>query len=66
MVCQQNRAILLEQAAQLQLRASSLGGIRPENRERSQEAHHFLVRDKLINSTIDYWARRMARKYPEA
>jgi L-fuculose-phosphate aldolase len=59
-------AILLEQAAQLQVRASSIGNIRPVNQERSREAHDFLLRDKLINSTFDYWARRVARRYPEA
>jgi L-fuculose-phosphate aldolase len=59
-------AILLEQAAQLQVQASSIGNIRPVNQERSREAHDFLLRDKLINSTFDYWARRTARRYPEA
>jgi L-fuculose-phosphate aldolase len=59
-------AVLLEHAAQLQVRASSMGNIRPVNQERSREAHDFLIRDKLIKSTFDYWARRTARKYPEA
>lgn len=59
-------AVLLEQAAQLQVRASSIGPIRPVNPERSQEAHDFLLRDRLVNSTFDYWARRMARKFPDA
>ena len=59
-------AILLQQAAQLQVRASSIGAIRAVNPERSQEAHDFLLRDKLIDSTFDYWARRVARKCPEA
>ena len=59
-------AVLLEHAAQLQVHASSIGAVRPVNSQRSQEAHDFLLRDKLVNSTFDYWARRMARKYPEA
>lgn len=59
-------AVLLEHAAQLQVRASSMGKIRPVNQDRSREAHDFLLRDKLIVSTFDYWARRTARKYPDA
>jgi L-fuculose-phosphate aldolase len=59
-------AVLLEHAAQLQVQASSMGKIRPVNQDRGREAHDFLLRDKLINSTFDYWARRTARKYPEA
>lgn len=59
-------AVLLEHAAQLQVRAASIGNVRPVNHDRSREAHDFLLRDKLINSTFDYWARRTARRYPEA
>jgi L-fuculose-phosphate aldolase len=59
-------AVLLEQAAQLHVLARSIGVIRTVAPHLSQQAHDFLLKDKLVNSTFDYWARRMARKYPEA
>jgi L-fuculose-phosphate aldolase len=59
-------AVLLEQAAQLHVLARSIGTIRSVEPHLSQQAHDFLLKDKLVSSTFDYWARRMARKYPEA
>jgi L-fuculose-phosphate aldolase len=59
-------AVLFEQAAQLQLLARSLGDIRPVAPHLAQEAHDFLLKKSIVNSTFDYWARRVARKYPDA
>ena len=59
-------AVLFEQAAQLQLLAQSAGSIRPMAPEKAREAHDFLLKEGFINATFEYWARRVARKYPDA
>jgi L-fuculose-phosphate aldolase len=59
-------AVLLEQAAQLQLRACAVGEFRPVRPEFGREAHDFLLKDSIVNGTFNYWARSMARKFPEA
>jgi L-fuculose-phosphate aldolase len=59
-------AVLLEHAAQMQILARSIGDIRPVPRDLAQQAHDFLLKDGVITGTFDYWARRMARKYPDA
>jgi L-fuculose-phosphate aldolase len=59
-------AVLLEQAAQLSLLARSIGEIRTVEPQLSQEAHDFLLKDKIVGATFNYWVRRMAWKYPEA
>jgi L-fuculose-phosphate aldolase len=59
-------AVLLEQAAQLTVLARSIGEIRTVEPQLSQEAHDFLLKDKIVGATFNYWLRRMARKYPEA
>jgi L-fuculose-phosphate aldolase len=58
--------VLFEQAAQLQVLARVLGDIRPVAPDLAQEAHDFLVKKSIVNGTFDYWARRVARKYPDA
>ena len=59
-------AVLLEQAAQLQLLAQSVGEIRPMRGELAREAHDFLLKDAVVRATFAYWARRVAQRYPEA
>jgi L-fuculose-phosphate aldolase len=58
-------AVLFEQAAQLQVLAESIGTIRAVAPDLAQEAHDFLLKDSVVNATFEYWARQIARKYPE-
>jgi L-fuculose-phosphate aldolase len=59
------RAVLLEQAAQVQLLAQSIGAIRTLAPELAREAHDFLLKDSVVNATFAYWARQIVRKHPE-
>ena len=59
-------AVLLEQAAQLHVQARSVGEIRAVRPDMAQQAHDFLLKDSIIGATVNYWARRAARKYPDA
>jgi L-fuculose-phosphate aldolase len=59
-------AVLLEQAAQLNVLARPVGDIRPVRPELAREAHDFLLNDKIIGGTFNYWVRRTVRKYPDA
>lgn len=59
-------AVLLEQAAQLQLLARPAGDIRQVPARLAREAHDFLLKDSIVAATFDYWARGAARKHPEA
>ncbi len=59
-------AVLLEQAAQLQLLARSVGDIGAIPHELAQKAHDFLLKEFMVSGTFNYWARRVARKYPDA
>lgn len=59
-------AVLLEQAAELQLLARPAGDILEVAQELAREAHDFLLKDAIVVPTFNYWTRRAARKYPEA
>jgi L-fuculose-phosphate aldolase len=59
-------AVLLEQAAQLQVLAQSIGTIRPVSPDLAREAHEFLLKDAVVNATFECWARATARKYPDS
>jgi L-fuculose-phosphate aldolase len=59
-------AVLLEQAAQLHVLARSVGEIRTVQPELAHQAHDFLLKDSIIGATFNVWARRTARKYPDA
>jgi len=56
----------MEQAAQLNVLARSAGEIRAVKPELARQAHDFLLKEKMVTGTFNYWARRTARKYPEA
>ena len=56
-------AILFEQAAQMQITASSVAAIRPVRPELAKESHDFMVKHKVIVATFSYWARQTLRKY---
>jgi L-fuculose-phosphate aldolase len=60
-------AVLLEQAAQLHVLARSAGNIiRAVQPELARQAHDFLLKDSIVGATFNVWARRTARKYPDA
>jgi L-fuculose-phosphate aldolase len=59
-------AVLLEQAARLQLLARAVGDIRTVPQHLAREAHDYMLKQSIVNATFDSWARRVARKYPEA
>lgn len=56
---------LAGQAAELQLLARAAGEIRKVPENLAREAHDFLLKDTIVAATFNYWARRIARKYPE-
>lgn len=58
-------AVLLERAAQLHLLARAVGQIRMTERKLAAEAHDFLLKRPIVDSTFDYWARLLVAKYPE-
>jgi L-fuculose-phosphate aldolase len=59
-------AVLLEQAAQLHVLARSVGDIRAVHPDLARQAHDFLLKDSIVGATFNVWARRTARKYPDA
>lgn len=58
-------AVYMERAARMQLRAAAAGPIRPVPAELAREAHDYLLRRSLVNSTFDYFARQVVRYYPD-
>ena len=54
-------AIWMEQAAQAQLRAASIGSIRAIRPELAAESRDFLLKPEIIDLTFDYFARRAQR-----
>lgn len=60
------RAILFEQAAQMQLVARSAGTPRTIKPELARGARDFLLKQSFINATFNYWARRTAEAVPDA
>lgn len=59
-------AVMMENAARLQIRAMSAGEIKPVDRDRCVEARDFLLGEQVVNTTFDAWLRIMANRYPEA
>jgi L-fuculose-phosphate aldolase len=58
------RALWLEQAADIQLRARAVGGIRPIRPELAEESRDFLLKPEVVNLTFAYFARRVLRREP--
>lgn len=54
-------AVYLERAARMQVRASALGSLKPVPGHLAQEAHDYLLKPSIVNSTFDYWCRQAAR-----
>jgi L-fuculose-phosphate aldolase len=59
-------AVLLEQAAQLQLTARLSGHIQAVAPAHAQQAHDFLLKREFIDATFNYWARSTIKKHPDA
>lgn len=57
-------AVYLERAADLQLRASAAGQIRPVPAALAQESRDFLLKPVIISLTFAYWARQVLRGAP--
>jgi L-fuculose-phosphate aldolase len=54
-------AVFMERMAQLQINASTLGGVRPIDPEEARRARDFLRSDRIMNITFDAWTRRANR-----
>ncbi len=58
-------AVYMERAARMHLRAAAAGKIQPIPEELAREAHDYLLGRSLVNATFDYFARQVARHYPD-
>lgn len=54
-------AVFMERMAQLQINASTLGGVQPINPTEARRARDFLRTDRIMNITFDAWTRRANR-----
>jgi L-fuculose-phosphate aldolase len=54
-------AVFMERMAQLQINASTLGGVRPIDPAEARRARDFLRTDRIMNITFDAWTRRANR-----
>lgn len=59
------RAVHFERAARLQLDAEAAGRIRPVDPAHAAEARRFLLKPEVVQATVDLWARRAARAFPD-
>jgi L-fuculose-phosphate aldolase len=56
-------SVYLERAARMQIRAQSLGPLTPVPDALAQEAHDYLLKPSIVNSTFDYWCRQSDRVF---
>lgn len=54
-------AVFMERMAQLQINASTVGGVRPIHPVEARRARDFLRTDRIMNITFDAWTRRAQR-----
>jgi L-fuculose-phosphate aldolase len=54
-------AVFMERMAQLQINASTLGGVQPIDPAEARRARDFLRTDRIMNITFDAWTRRANR-----
>jgi len=54
-------AVFMERMAQLQINASTLGGVQPIDPAEARRARDFLRTDRIMNITFDTWTRRANR-----
>lgn len=58
-------AVSFEHAARLQLSAAAVGEIQPLDRQHALKAREFLLGAALVESTFNYWARRIIGLHPQ-
>lgn len=58
-------AVLFENAARLHLLARAAGDIQPIDASRAQEAHDFLLGDRIVTATFEAWARETLQRHPD-
>ncbi|KAH8678471.1 class II aldolase/adducin family protein [Xylariales sp. PMI_506] len=56
-------SVVLERSARTQVRASVYGLPKPVDPELAKVAHDYILREKHVNATFDYWARQTDRKW---
>ncbi|AEC21485.1 class II aldolase/adducin domain protein [Pusillimonas sp. T7-7] len=54
-------SVYLERAARMQIRAQTLGPLTPVPDHLAKEAHDYLLKPSIVNSTFDYWCRQAER-----
>lgn len=54
-------AVVTERAAAMQIRASTLGGIKPIDPAEGRRARDFSRLDRFVEATFDYWTRKANR-----
>ena len=54
-------AVFMERMAQLQINASTVGGVQPIDPAEARRARDFLRTDRIMNITFDAWTRRANR-----
>jgi L-fuculose-phosphate aldolase len=54
-------AVFMERMAQLQLNASTVGGVKPIDPTEARRARDFLRTDRIMNISFDAWSRRATR-----
>ncbi len=54
-------AVFMERMAQLQINASTVGGVQPIDPAEARRARDFLRTDRIMNITFDAWTRRASR-----
>lgn len=52
-------SVYLERAARMQIRAQAFGPVQAVDAELAQEAHDYLLKTSIVNSTFDYWCRQV-------
>ena len=51
-------SVYLERAARMQIRARAFGPLMPLSDELASDAHDYLLKPSIVNSTFDYWCRQ--------
>jgi L-fuculose-phosphate aldolase len=51
-------SVYLERAARMQIRAQAFGPLTPVNDDLAKEAHDYLLKPSIVNTTFSYWSRQ--------
>ena len=55
-------AVYLERAARMQVRARAFGELKPLSDDLAQEAHDYLLKPAIIETTFNYWCRQVEQQ----